>query len=123
MPDAPRLLVACFCAAWCGTCRDYAPLFERVVEESGIALDTAWIDIEDEAAVLGDLDVENFPTLLIAQGDEVRFWGTVMPHASTLTRMVQAAAAGALPPLAPGEDVDEDELAGLPARVRARAAS
>ena len=27
------LLVACLCAAWCGTCREYEPLFERLREE------------------------------------------------------------------------------------------
>ena len=27
-----------------------------------------WIDIEDEAEVAGDLDVETFPTLLVADG-------------------------------------------------------
>lgn len=109
--DRPPLLVACLCAEWCGTCRDYRPIFEGAAREA--AADLRWVDIEDHDEVLGDLDVENFPTLLIARGDEVLFCGTVLPHAGTLTRMLQSAAAGELrTPPAPG-------TAGLPARVRA----
>ena len=53
-----------------------------------------WIDIEDEAELVGAIDVENFPTLLIARGSEVLFFGTVTPHLSTLARLVQAAVEG-----------------------------
>lgn len=53
-----------------------------------------WIDIEDQADLVGAVDVENFPTLLIARGEQVLFFGTVTPHLSTLTRLVQAALQG-----------------------------
>ncbi len=92
---ATRLTVACLCADWCGTCRDYRADFERAVQaQAGADIHGVWIDIEDEAELVGAIDVENFPTLLIARGDEVLFFGTVMPHSSTLTRLIQAAAAG-----------------------------
>ena len=48
-----------------------------------------WLDIEDEAEELGDLDVENFPTLLIARGDNVLFYGTMLPHISHLERLLE----------------------------------
>jgi thioredoxin-like negative regulator of GroEL len=116
MPDAdttPPLLVACLCAAWCGTCRDYRPLLEALGRERAEQVEIAWVDIEDHDEVPGPLDIEDFPTLLIARGDEVLFFGTVLPHAQTLKRMVQSALDGDLPP------VDDADLDGLPARVRA----
>jgi thioredoxin 1 len=41
-----------------------------------------WIDIEDQADVVGDLDVDNFPTLLIQKHDVVAFFGTMLPDAA-----------------------------------------
>ncbi len=64
-----------------------------------------WVDIEDHAEVLGDLDVESFPTLLLARGTHVLFFGTVPPHKQTLERLVQGALAGDLSPLSPDTDV------------------
>jgi len=98
MPEP--LLVACLCAQWCGVCRDYAPLLTRTLTAFEAAqVRVTWVDIEDNDEVLGDLDIENFPTLLIARGAEVFFFGTVPPHAQTLERLVQGALAGDLPRL------------------------
>ena len=92
---SPNLIVACLCADWCGTCRDYREDFEHTVGAApGGGVRAMWIDIEDEAELVGAIDVENFPTLLIARGSEVLFFGTVTPHLSTLARLVQAAVEG-----------------------------
>jgi thioredoxin 1 len=84
-----RWIVACLCAAWCGTCGTYRAAFEALAarhpEQSFV-----WIDIEDQADVVGDLDVENFPTLLLQRGDTVAFFGTVLPDAAIAERMLQA---------------------------------
>ena len=106
------LLVAALCAQWCGTCRDYLPLFERQRERFAGHARFAWVDVEDHDEVMGPLDVENFPTLMIARGDEVVFYGTVTPHEQTLARLVQSALDGSLKP------VGDPEVAGLPQRVR-----
>lgn len=108
--DSP-LLVACLCAAWCGTCRDYAPVFEQQASSSGDA-DFAWVDIEDHEHVLDGIDVVNFPTLLIARGDAVLFFGPVTPQPATLARMVQAALDGGL------NAVADSRLDELPRRIR-----
>jgi thioredoxin 1 len=91
------LRVICLCAQWCGVCRDYAALFAQ----TGLAFESqcgfVWIDIEDQAEHLDGIDVENFPTLLIARGDEVLFFGTVTPHVPILQRLVERAVAHELP--------------------------
>ncbi|MDZ7590030.1 MAG: thioredoxin [Rubrivivax sp.] len=104
--------VACLCAAWCRLCDDY----RKVLREVGAALATEkaadlaaatasamssdlawpwtalhwhWIDIEDEADLLGEVDVETFPTLVIADAAAVRFAGPVMPQHDTLRRLLR----------------------------------
>ena len=42
-------------------------------EHPGVRFES--IDIEDQADLMGDVDVETFPTLLIAEGAEPRFFG------------------------------------------------
>ena len=114
-PTPLRLTVACLCAEWCGTCSDYRADFERAVQaQAGADIDGVWIDIEDEAELVGAIDVENFPTLLIARGNEVLFFGTVTPHLSTLTRLMQAAVAGKAHL---GGDAPNQEVQALAARL------
>ena len=91
-----RPWVACLCAAWCVACREYGPTFAALAARLGSEADFAWIDIEDDADALGDLDIENFPTLLIADGGVARFFGPVMPQASTAERLIRGALAGGL---------------------------
>jgi len=42
--------------------------------------------------VVGDFDVENFPTLLMQRGDIVAFYGTVLPDTRIADRLVRAQA-------------------------------
>lgn len=83
-----RILVACLCAEWCGVCRDYRARFEQLQSRLPQAK-FLWIDVEDEADLLHPLDVENFPTVLLAVGDEPRFFGTLTPQIETLERMIR----------------------------------
>lgn len=115
------LLVACLCAQWCGVCRDYEPLLRATLAAWDAAqVVVKWVDIEDHEAALGDLDVQSFPTLLIARGGEALFFGTVTPHAQTLERLVQRALAGDRVVGAVGEAEDEvEDVRALVARVQA----
>jgi thioredoxin-like negative regulator of GroEL len=90
--DDGRWIVACLCAAWCGTCGSYRAAFDTLAARHPDKL-FVWIDIEDEADVVGDLDVENFPTLLIQRTDLVAFFGTMLPDPALAARLVQAQAA------------------------------
>jgi hypothetical protein len=90
-----KLLVACLCAAWCGTCRDYRATFDAVA--GGMGARARWIDIEDEADALGSLDVDDFPTVLIARGGKPLFFGPITPQPATLERLLRAAGDASLP--------------------------
>jgi thioredoxin 1 len=87
MPS-PAVLVACLCAEWCNTCTDYRAPFLQLQQEFPQA-DFVWVDIEDEADLIDPIEVDNFPTLLIASAGEPQFFGTVTPHMDTLRRLVQ----------------------------------
>ena len=78
----------CLCAEWCGTCREYREAFEALAA-SLPEVRFRWLDIEDEAERMGDLDVENFPTLLVARDDVVLFFGTMLPHIGHLERLIE----------------------------------
>lgn len=104
-PADPDLLVACLCAGWCTTCEAYRAVFEQSAREHPQAR-FAWVDIEDESDALGDaaLDIESFPTLLIVRDGAPCFYGTVLPHGATVSRLVEAAQeAGELPALSRDE--------------------
>ncbi|MBR7635420.1 thioredoxin family protein [Janthinobacterium sp. SUN128] len=85
----PRWTVACLCALWCGTCGSYRATFEELAARHPDTV-FVWVDIEDQADVVGDLDIDNFPTLLIQHEDNVAFFGTVLPDGGLAHRMVQA---------------------------------
>ena len=84
----PSLLVACLCAQWCGTCRDYQALFDQLQTEFPQA-QFVWVDIEDQADLVDPVEVENFPTLLVVADGQARFFGTLLPHIDTLRRILQ----------------------------------
>ena len=83
----------CLCAAWCGTCGIYRPLFDELARAHP-DVRFEWVDIEDESDIAGDLDVETFPTLLIADGQTARFLGPLLPQAAVLARLLESLQAG-----------------------------
>jgi thioredoxin reductase (NADPH) len=101
--SAPKdWVVVGLCAEWCGTCRDYRPLLAaraaRVVDELHL-----WVDIEDDADALGDLDIETFPTLLVLHRGRPLFFGPVLPQIDVVDRLLQTLRQepGAETPIAP----------------------
>ena len=88
-PLQPRWLVVCLCADWCGTCRDYRQPLQAVAADFPDHA-FAWIDVEDEAELAGDIDIETFPTLLVLSGPETLFYGPVLPDEEGLRRLLRA---------------------------------
>lgn len=86
-----RLVVACLCAAWCGTCASYRAAFDELASRHPDKY-FLWVDIEDHADLVGDLDVENFPTLLIQRHEHVAFFGTMLPDPNVAHRLIAAQA-------------------------------
>ena len=112
----------CLCAGWCGVCRDYRAVFDAAAAGAGAAAVFSWVDIEDEAERVGDVDIENFPTLLIVRGTRALFFGPITPQPGTLARLVQRALEGALAPLSAGTNgADAAEAHALAARLSTRA--
>ncbi len=83
-----QILVACLCADWCGACREYEPLFESLALKFP-NMRFLWVDVEDEADLIDPIEVEDFPTILIASAEKALFFGTVLPHIETLERLIQ----------------------------------
>ncbi|WP_342119607.1 thioredoxin family protein [Pseudoduganella sp. OTU4001] len=86
-----HLIVACLCAAWCGTCASYRAAFEELASRHPDKY-FLWVDIEDHADLVGDLDVENFPTLLIQRHEHVAFFGTMLPDPNVAHRLIETQA-------------------------------
>ncbi len=92
---APDCWVICLCADWCGLCRDYRSMFVDMAARHPQAR-FAWLDIEDQADLVGDVDVETFPTLLLADAEGTRFFGPLTPQAQTLSRLLDSQERGSL---------------------------
>jgi thiol-disulfide isomerase/thioredoxin len=119
--DLNAPLVACLCAAWCQTCDSYHEVF-RALALRFPAWRFVWVDIEDHADALEDSsgdapDVSDFPTLLLAQGQTVAFFGVLLPHAGVLERLLLQADQGSL------RASDDAGVQALAARVQGLAAS
>lgn len=80
--------VTCLCAEWCGTCREYRTPFFALAERFPQA-DFAWLDVEYDADKVGDLEVEDFPTLRIEREGQVLFFGVMLPQAEDLSRLLE----------------------------------
>ena len=104
--------MVCLCAAWCGVCNQYQAVFDALARRHPEAR-FDWVDIEDEAEAMGDVDVETFPTLLVARGDAVYYLGALTPQAEVLHRLLQQFEQEG----APAKAADSDSMA-LWRRVR-----
>lgn len=112
--SSPPALVVCLCAQWCGVCGEYRSRF-AALQAKYPELRFLWIDVEDEADLLHPLDVENFPTLLLASGKEARFFGAITPQVDTLERLIRSQIQ------TPGATALNDQsLTNLVARIAAR---
>ena len=105
MSSNPDWRVHVLCAQWCGVCRDYQAFVELQQRQSDAQW--VWVDIEAQSDLLGDLDIENFPTLLITQGDALRFLGTVTPQPEVAERLLQSLLDGNRYPVADAGDLIE----------------
>lgn len=81
--------VVCLCAAWCGVCRQYSTELQAL-QTAYPQVHFEWVDVEDQEDLVGDFDVETFPTLLIGHGERAVFFGPLLPQITVLERLLQS---------------------------------
>jgi thioredoxin reductase (NADPH) len=112
--DDAGLLVVCLCAAWCETCSEFRDTFDRLAKAHPGA-GFVWLDVEDDSALVGDIEIENFPTLAVFRGEKPLFYGVTMPQEGVVARTLASLTrddrdAVAIP----------QEIAGLPQALGSR---
>ena len=93
--SGPVAWVVCLCADWCGICRDYRGVMADVAARYP-AVRFVWLDIEDQADLVGDVDVETFPTVLLADAQGTWFFGPLPPQPPNLSRLLDSLARSSL---------------------------
>jgi thioredoxin 1 len=88
------------CAQWCGVCRDWRAAFDAAAARHPRDR-FVWIDVEDEDELVGDLDIETFPTLLVGTSKRPLFFGTILPSPELLTRLLASLDGSATAPATP----------------------
>lgn len=84
---APRWWVIALCAEWCHVCREWRAVFDETAR-SRPDLGFAWVDVEDQADAMGDVDIETFPSVLVGRGSQALFLGPVQPQQAQLSRLL-----------------------------------
>ena len=107
-------LVVCLCAAWCDTCAEFRDTFARL-EQAHPQAKFVWLDVEDDAALVGDLDIENFPTLAVFRDRAPIFYGVTLPQEGVVSRTLTSVLDETKPVTAVPK-----EVAGLPEALRPR---
>jgi thioredoxin reductase (NADPH) len=108
LADADGLLVACLCAAWCKTCTEFRTTFDKL-SDSIPHSKFVWLDVEADSALVGDIEIENFPTLAVFRGGKPLFYGVTMPQEGVVARTLASLTRDDRDAI----DVPE-EIAGLP---------
>lgn len=108
--DSP-LVTILFCAAWCNTCAEIRAAYERIANARPQHV-FVWLDIEDNAEICDEVDIENFPTLAVFRGTTLRHFGVSLPQEATIARLVDELAQRS------GESTAAPQAVfGLPARL------
>lgn len=97
------------CAAWCDVCGQWRSTFDELARAHP-ETQFIWVDIEDDAEALGELEVETFPTLLIARGREPQFFGPVLPSSMHCQRLLASLRADPVAKAPKGDAADVSSL-------------
>ena len=84
-----EFLVIALCAAWCNTCTEFRVDFDRLAA-ARVDGTFVWLDIEDDAELTGDIDVDNFPTIAVFHRGRLLHFGVSLPQGPVVARLLAA---------------------------------
>jgi hypothetical protein len=87
--ERAMLDVVCLCAEWCSACRAWRPDWNVAVARHPQHR-WQWLDIEDEPDLMDEvgLDIETFPTVLIARSGKALFLSAIPPQPEFLDHLI-----------------------------------
>jgi thioredoxin reductase (NADPH) len=83
-----RITVVALCAEWCGTCREFRPVFDMLAAAMP-NVRFVWIDIEEQPEVTGDMEIETFPTLGVMRDGVALHFGPTLPQRTVVERLLR----------------------------------
>jgi thioredoxin reductase (NADPH) len=92
------LLVVCLCAEWCAVCRDFKPEYHALAQQHPETL-FAYLDIEDDEAFIGALELDDFPTLAVFRGDALIHFGVAKAKRDNIALLLRKLNAASQQPL------------------------
>lgn len=90
--DAPLYMAVFLCARWCFVCRDFFTMCEKIARDYHARHpDTLflYLDIEDDEAIVGDIDIDDFPTLLVFRNEVPLHFKPVMAREETIIQCLK----------------------------------
>lgn len=84
----PGIVLVDFWAAWCGPCRFFAPIFDKVAAANP-DITFAKVDTEAENALAGQLGIRSIPTLMVFRDGILLFNQAGALPEPALTELVQ----------------------------------
>ncbi|MDR0770364.1 MAG: thioredoxin family protein [Burkholderiales bacterium] len=82
------LLAVCLCAEWCTVCRDFKKAYHALAQQHPETL-FAYLDIEDDEAFIGALELDDFPTLAVFRGDALIHFGVVKAKGDNIVQLLR----------------------------------
>lgn len=88
--SSAEVLLIDFWASWCGPCRTFAPIFEKVSEEFP-EITFAKVDTEAEQSLAGSFNIMSIPTLMVVRDRFVLYsQAGALPEAALVDLVDQA---------------------------------
>lgn len=65
-----KLMLVDYWAPWCGYCRRIGPAYEKIAQQYGEDMVIAKVNIDDEALLADNQQIEVIPTLVMYRGEK-----------------------------------------------------